>query len=76
MYLKAIKLISKVCVYHLVRVNDISAEVPPIKSVPIVKEFCEVFLDDLPEVPLDIKVDIDIDIIPDAHPIFIPPCRM
>ncbi|KAH0720138.1 hypothetical protein KY284_005168 [Solanum tuberosum] len=47
-YLKARKLVSKGCVYHLVRVNDSSVEIPLIQSVTVVKEFPEVFLDDLP----------------------------
>ena len=38
-YLKPIKLNSKGCVYHVVQVNDSSVEVPPILSLPVVKEF-------------------------------------
>ena len=51
LYLKARKLVSKRCVYHLVRVNDSSVEIPPIQLVLVlvVKEFPEVFLDDLSE---------------------------
>ena len=51
LYLKARKLFSKGCIYHLVRVNDSSAEVPSIQSVPIVEEFPIVFLDDLLGLP-------------------------
>ncbi|KAH0715889.1 hypothetical protein KY284_008794 [Solanum tuberosum] len=75
-YLKARKLVSKGCVYHLVRVNDSSVEEPPIQSVPVVKEFPEVFPDDLPEVPLDRKIDFGIDLLPDTRPISIPTYRM
>ena len=42
-YLKARKLVSKGCIYHLVQVNDSSVEVPFLQSVPIVNEFPEVF---------------------------------
>ncbi|KAH0646255.1 hypothetical protein KY284_034139 [Solanum tuberosum] len=35
-YLKDMKLVSKGCIYHFVRVNDSSVETPPIQSVPIV----------------------------------------
>ncbi|KAH0679995.1 hypothetical protein KY290_022105 [Solanum tuberosum] len=70
-YLKARKLVSKGCIYHLVRV-----EVPPIQSVPILREFPEVFPDDLPGVPPEREVDFGIDIIPDTRPISIPPHRM
>ncbi|KAH0661984.1 hypothetical protein KY284_026915 [Solanum tuberosum] len=50
-YLKARKLVSKGCVYQLVRVNDSSIEIPPIQSVLIVKEFPEVFPNDFLGVP-------------------------
>ena len=50
-YLKVGKLVSKVRVYHSVRVNDSSFEMPLIQSVPVVKEFPEVFRDDLFGVP-------------------------
>ena len=49
LYLKARKLVSKVCIYSLVRVNHSSAKVPPIESVPIVKVFLKLFSNDLPE---------------------------
>ena len=75
-YLKARKLVSKGCIYHLVRVNDLSVEVPPIQSVPIVKEFLEIFPDNLPGVPIGGEINFDIDIIPDAHPTSITPYKM
>ncbi|KAH0698695.1 hypothetical protein KY284_012910 [Solanum tuberosum] len=75
-YLKARKLVSKGCVYHLVRVNDSSVEIHPIQSVPIVKEFPEVFPDNLSKVPPKRETNFDIDILPDTHPISIPPYIM
>ncbi|KAH0705892.1 hypothetical protein KY285_010419 [Solanum tuberosum] len=75
-YLKARKLVSKECVYHLVRVNDSSVEIPHIQSVSVVKEFLEVFPDDLPGVPLEREIDYGIDIIPDTCPISIFPYSM
>ena len=50
-FVKVRNLVSKGCVYYLVRVNDSSVKVPPIQSVSVVKEFLEVFPDDLPGVP-------------------------
>ena len=41
--LKACKMISKGCLYHIVRVPDLDSEIPPIESVPVVNEFLEVF---------------------------------
>ncbi|KAH0691243.1 hypothetical protein KY285_018431 [Solanum tuberosum] len=75
-YLKAMKLFSKGCVYHLVRVNDSSVEVLPIQSVPVVKEFPEVFPDDLLGVPPEREIDFGIDLLLDTRPISIPPYRM
>ncbi|KAH0728063.1 hypothetical protein KY284_003928 [Solanum tuberosum] len=76
LYLKARKLVSKGCIYHLVRVNDSSVEVPYIQSVPVVKEFPEVFPDDLPRVPPEREIDFGIDLLPDTCLISIPPYRM
>ncbi|KAH0764840.1 hypothetical protein KY285_000711 [Solanum tuberosum] len=53
-----------------VRVIDSSVETPSIQSV------LEVFLDDLPGVPLEREIDFGIDIPPDTRPISIPPYRM
>ena len=75
-YLKARKLVSKGCIYHLVRVNDSSVEIPHFQSVPIVREFPEVFPDDLPGIPPEREIDFGIDLIPDTRSISIPPYRM
>ena len=69
-YLKAKKLVSKGSVYHLI-CNDSSAEMPSIQSILIlvVKEFPEVFPDDILVVPPKREINFGIDIIPDTHPI-------
>ena len=72
LYLKEMKLVSKVCIYHMVRVNDSNAEIPYLQSNPIVSESQEVILDDLPVVPPEREIDFGTDIIPDTRPIFIP----
>ena len=41
-YVNARKLVSKGCIYRLVRVNDSSVEVLSLESAPIVIEFPEV----------------------------------
>ncbi|KAH0722658.1 hypothetical protein KY290_005316 [Solanum tuberosum] len=74
--LKARKLVSKWCVYHLVQVNDSSIEIPLIQSVSVVKEFPEVFPDDLLRVPLEREIDFGIDVLPDTRPISILPYRI
>ena len=75
-YLKARKLVSKGCIYHLVWLNDSIFEVPSLQSIPIVSEFPEVFPDDLPRVPSEREIDFGIYIIPDTRPISICPYRM
>ncbi|KAH0650238.1 hypothetical protein KY284_030150 [Solanum tuberosum] len=75
-YLKARKLVSKGCIYHLVRVHDSSVEIPHFQSVPTAREFPEVFPDDLPGIPPEREIDFSIDLIPDTRPISILPYRM
>ena len=41
--IKAHRLISKGCLYHIVRVNDVESKVPPIESIPVVNEFLDVY---------------------------------
>ncbi|XP_070005659.1 uncharacterized protein [Nicotiana sylvestris] len=75
-YLKAAKLIKKGCIYHLVRVTDTNAEVLSLESIPVVNEFPNVFLDELPWIPPDREIDLGIDVIPGTQPISIPPYRV
>ncbi|XP_070032363.1 uncharacterized protein [Nicotiana tomentosiformis] len=75
-YLKAIKMIGKGYIYHLVRVTDTTVEVPILESVPIVNEFPDVFPDELPGIPPDREIDFGIDVMPGMQPISIPPYRM
>ena len=69
-------MISKGCLYHIVRVKDLDSEIPPIESVPAVSEFPKVFPNDLPDIPPEWEIDFDIDLLPDTNPISIPPYRM
>ena len=78
-YLKARKLISKGCIYHLVRVKDTKSQTPTLQSVNVVNELSDVFLDDLPGIPPDRRIEFGIDLLPDTRPILysLPygPCR-
>ena len=40
------------------------------------REFLEVFLDDLPRIPPEQEIDFGIDLLTDTQPISIPPYRM
>ena len=51
-------MISKGCIYHLVRVQDLDSEVPPIESVPVESEFLEVFLIDHPSIPPKREIEL------------------
>ena len=49
--LKSCKMISKGCLYHIVRIQDLNSEFPPIELVPVVNKFLKVFPDALPGIP-------------------------
>ncbi|WMV19420.1 hypothetical protein MTR67_012805, partial [Solanum verrucosum] len=74
--IKARKLISKGCLYHLVRVRDVESKTVLIESVPVVNEFLDVFSNDLPGVPPEREIDFGINLLPDTQPISIPPYHM
>ena len=69
-------MISKGCLYHIVRVQDLDSEIPPTESVPVVTEFLEVFPNDLPVIPPEREIDFGIDLLSDKNPISIPPYWM
>ena len=74
--LKVYKLIAKGCLYHVVRVKDLSCETPFIESVPVVRKFPKVFRDDLTKVSPECTIDFGIDLLPDTNPNSIPLYRM
>jgi len=75
-YLKARRMITKGCIYHLVHVHNIDAEPPTLQSIPVVSEFLDVFPDELPGIPPEREIDFAIDMLPGTQPISIPPYRM
>ncbi|XP_070045360.1 uncharacterized protein [Nicotiana tomentosiformis] len=75
-YLKARKMIIKGCIYHIVRVRDIDVEIPTLQSIPVVKEYADVFPNELPGVPPEREIDFGIDLLLGTQPISIPPYRM
>ncbi|KAH0706305.1 hypothetical protein KY285_010808 [Solanum tuberosum] len=74
--LKARKIISKGCFYHIVRVMDVEFETPSLELVPVVSKFPKVFPNDLPGIPPEREIDFGIDLMPDMQPISISPYRM
>ncbi|XP_075099050.1 uncharacterized protein LOC142175938 [Nicotiana tabacum] len=75
-YLKSKKMITNGCLYHLVRVTDMDAEIPTLQFVLVVCEFPDVFPDELPCILADWIIDFGIDVMPDTQLISIPPYRM
>ncbi|XP_070048537.1 uncharacterized protein [Nicotiana tomentosiformis] len=71
-HLKAQQMVRKDCLSYLAFVRDVSAVAPTIDSVPIVREFSDVFPADQPGMP----PDRDIDLVPGTQSISIPPYRM
>ncbi|XP_070036898.1 uncharacterized protein [Nicotiana tomentosiformis] len=50
-YLKVRKMIAKGCICHIVRVRDANVKIPTFQSIPVVREYADVFPDDLPGIP-------------------------
>ena len=72
----ASKMLWKGCQGHLAFVVDRRQEGTRLEDIPIVKEFPDVFPDDISGLPLDREVEFTIDLIPGTEPISIPPYRM
>ncbi|XP_070050067.1 uncharacterized protein [Nicotiana tomentosiformis] len=75
-YLKDRKLVSNGCLTYLAHARDMKVGSPLLESVPIVKEFLDVFPDDLPQIPPNKEVEFGIDTLQGTQPILIPPYRM
>ncbi|XP_074355998.1 uncharacterized protein LOC141695667 [Apium graveolens] len=74
--LKASKLLSKGCDGHLAFVKDTSKDEPRIEDYPVVREYEDVFPDELPGLPPHREVEFTIELVPGAEPISKAPYRM
>ncbi|KAK1431931.1 hypothetical protein QVD17_08737 [Tagetes erecta] len=74
--LKAQKLLTHECVGFLASIKDTSAGEISINNYPIVREYPDVFPDELPGLPPDREIEFSIDLIPGAEPISKAPYRM
>ncbi|KAD2805507.1 hypothetical protein E3N88_38884 [Mikania micrantha] len=74
--LKAQKLISHGCVGFLASIIDTLAGEASIDSHPVVREYPDVFPDELPGLPPDREIEFSIDLIPGSQPISKAPYRM
>ena len=75
-FVRAQRLMASGCLAYLAYVRDVSREGPTVDSVPIVREFADVFPADLPGLPPDRDIDFSIEVEPGTKPISIPPYRM
>ncbi|XP_070035286.1 uncharacterized protein [Nicotiana tomentosiformis] len=75
-YLKARKLVNNGCLAYIEYVRDIKVGSPVLESISIVKEFSDVFPDDLPGIPPDREIEFGIDTLLGTQQISIPPYRM
>ena len=72
----ASKMLRKGCQGYLAFLVDRRQEGTRLEDIPIVKEFPNVFPDDISGLPPDREVEFTIDLIPGTEPISIPPYRM
>ncbi|XP_073219665.1 uncharacterized protein [Cicer arietinum] len=74
--LAASKLMRRGCQTYLAVVRDTQVVEEKLEKIPIACEFPDVFIEELPGFPLDREVEFSIDLVPNTHPISIPPYRM
>ncbi|GJV75749.1 putative reverse transcriptase domain-containing protein [Tanacetum coccineum] len=74
--MKARTLISHGCQGFLASVMDTSLESPNIENLSVVREFADVFPDELPGLPSAREIEFGIELIPGAEPISKAPYRM
>ncbi|XP_074343065.1 uncharacterized protein LOC141680861 [Apium graveolens] len=74
--LKASKLLSKGCDGYLAFVKDTSKDEPHIEDYPVVREYEDVFPDELPGLPPHREVKFTIELVPGAEPISKAPYRV
>ena len=69
-------LLQKGCKGYLAHVVDTCSDEVRLEDVPVVREFLDVFLDDLPGLPPERETDFPIDLVPGTAPISLLPYRM
>ncbi|KAL8125530.1 hypothetical protein AgCh_012993 [Apium graveolens] len=74
--IQAMKHIYKGGTAFLAHVRDITRDISRLEEIPIVREFSDVFPEELPGMPPDREIDFTIDLIPSVVPISKSPYRM
>ncbi|XP_070039829.1 uncharacterized protein [Nicotiana tomentosiformis] len=75
-FIKAQGMVEKGCDAYLAFVRDVSMDTPTVESVPVVRDFLDVFPADILSMLPDRDINFGIDLLPDTQPISIPPYRM
>nr|XP_009771167.1 PREDICTED: uncharacterized protein LOC104221741 [Nicotiana sylvestris] len=75
-YVKARRMINNRCMGFIATVHDTRLEDVTIYSVPVVREFADVFPEDLLGLPPTREIEFSIDLVPGTQPISIPPYRI
>ncbi|XP_021979185.1 uncharacterized protein LOC110875297 [Helianthus annuus] len=70
------KLMRRGCKVFMIYANETEKELPKIGDVPVVCDFEDVFLDDLPGMPPEREVEFGIKLIPGAKPVAKAPYRL
>ncbi|XP_057990644.1 uncharacterized protein LOC131173015 [Hevea brasiliensis] len=70
------RLLRKRCKGYLAYVRDVQVEGAGLENVAVVKEFPDVFPEDLSGLPPEREVEFGIDLVPGTEPISMPPYRM
>ncbi|KAF3658963.1 60S ribosomal protein L7a [Capsicum annuum] len=68
--LRARKMISKGCVYHLIRVQDSRSETTTLESISVACEFPDVFPEDLLRIPSEREINFGIDLLSNTAHIY------
>ena len=74
--LQAKSLLYKGCEGLLAHVVDSRQPSPNMEDIPIVREFADVFPEELPEIVSDREIEFTIELVPGASPVSIAPYRM
>ena len=74
--LQARRLLRRGCQGFLAHVRELDSHVRESASVPVVREFLDVFPDELPGLPPAREIEFEIELMPGTRPISIPPYRM
>ena len=69
-------LLQKGCKGYLAHVVNTRSSGVRFEDVPVVRDFLDVFPDDLPGFPPEREIDFPIDLVPDIAPISLPSYRM